>query len=58
MAALAYEIQTSDILLWGTLQDILDNLEVQGEKRLSVAIDPLIYSSVIRPSEAYEITTS
>jgi hypothetical protein len=57
MAALAYEVQTIDVLLWGTLQNILNNLDVQGNKNLAIAIDPLIFSSVIRPSEAYELTS-
>lgn len=56
MSMLEYEIQQSDIDLWGTLSDIIDNTSVNGNKLLSISIDPLIDFTVLRPEEAYEIT--
>jgi hypothetical protein len=53
---LEYEIQQSDVDLWGTLSDIIDNISVDGNKLLSISIDPLIDFTVLRPEEAYEIT--
>lgn len=56
MSMLEYEIQQSDVDLWGTLSDIIDNISVNGNKLLSISIDPLIDFTVLRPEEAYEIT--
>lgn len=53
---LEYGIQQSDVDLWGTLSDIIDNISVNGNKLLSISIDPLVDFTVLRPEEAYEIT--
>lgn len=56
MSMLEYGIQQSDVDLWGTLSDIIDNISVNGNKLLSISIDPLVDFTVLRPEEAYEIT--
>ena len=58
MAALDYQIQQIDITRWSTLTSILYYLQADAVKRLSISIDPLIDSSVIKPEEAYQITNS
>jgi hypothetical protein len=58
MAALDYQVQQIDITRWSTLTSILYYLQADGVKRLSISIDPLIDSSVIKPEEAYQITNS
>jgi hypothetical protein len=58
MAALDYQVQQIDITRWSTLASILYYLQADAVKRLSISIDPLIDSSVIKPEEAYQITNS
>jgi hypothetical protein len=58
MAALDYQVQQIDITRWSTLISILYYLQADAVKRLSISIDPLIDSSVIKPEEAYQITNS
>lgn len=58
MAQLQYKVQQIDIDRWSKLQNIIANISVSGNKRLYIAVDPLINRSVISPQEAYQITSS